>query len=137
MNDETMNNIEQAEQTAKPEHKKRVNKAEQIASEIAELEAIETKSRTREQKTRLTELKNEMKIIDAKAKLKEIRKSNAKAKKDAIITCLDKAGIKTENEAKALIAIRDTLKRNCIDNIAKLQKVIETAKSVAPELFQA
>lgn len=135
---EEMNINNTAEQTTEIVEKKpkKPSKSELLENRIKELSEKKKSELSLSEKIELAELKEKARRAEANKKLKELKKAAEAGKEKALLKNLQKNGIKTENELKAMLSVFNVVKEFNIHDVTTLKKALEAAKEVSPELFR-
>lgn len=136
MEEMTMSNpVAQEEKAEVKKAQKRPSKMEKLGDRIRELSEKKKAGLSPEEKYELADLKEKYRRAEAGKKLKEMKKAAEAGKEKAILKNLQKNGIKTENEIKAMLSVFKLVREYNIHDVATLKKALEAAKEVSPELF--
>ena len=123
-----------AEQTV--EKPKKISRAKQQQARLSELAAKKAADLTPDERVELAELREKARRRESAKHLRELKRAAAEGKDRAILTNLKAAGVTTENDAKAMLAVFTTVKSAGIHTADQLRQALDAAKEVSPELFK-
>ena len=123
--------------TEQPAEKpKKISRAKQQQARLNELAATKAADLTPDERVELAELREKARRRESAKHLKELKRAAAEGKEKAILTNLKAAGVTTENDVKAMLAVFATVKSSGIHTADKLKQALDAAKTVSPELFK-
>lgn len=119
------------------EKPKKISRAQRQQARLSELAAKKAADLTPDERVELAELREKARRRESAKHLKELKRAAAEGKDKAILTNLKAAGVTTENDVKAMIAVFATVKSAGIHTADQLKQALDAAKEVSPELFKA